>query len=125
MKRMLISLLLLLLMPVFSACSGNSTSASYTISEPGTWHDGTYTASADGYRGAFTVTVTISGGHISSIDASSNEETPDIGGEAITTMIPDMIDQQSYDVDTVSGATKTSDALRDAVARCLADASAS
>ena len=50
--------------------------------------------------------------------------TPDRGGVAIETMIPSMIDGQTYDVDATSGATITGDALRDAVARCLEEASA-
>lgn len=123
MKILLSALLAFLLVPVFVGCSGQE-EKSYTIAEPGSWRDGTYTAQADGYNGSFSVSVTISDGHISAIDADSHNETPDRGGVAIETMIPSMIDGQTYDVDATSGATITRDALRDAVARCLEKASA-
>lgn len=123
MKILLSALLAFLLVPVFAGCSSQE-EKSYTIAEPGSWRDGTYTAQADGYNGSFSVSVTISDGHISAIDADSHNETPDRGGVAIETMIPSMIDGQTYDVDATSGATITRDALRDAVARCLEEASA-
>ena len=123
MKILLSALLAFLLVPVFVGCSGQE-EKSYTIAEPGSWRDGTYTAQADGYNGSFSVSVAISDGHISAIDADSHNETPDRGGVAIETMIPSMIDGQTYDVDATSGATNTADALRDAVARCLEEASA-
>lgn len=123
MKILLSALLAFLLVPVFVGCSGQE-EKSYTIAEPGSWRDGTYTAQADGYNGSFSVSVAISDGHISAIDADSHNETPDRGGVAIETMIPSMIDGQTYDVDATSGATITRDALRDAVARCLEEASA-
>ena len=123
MRILLSALLAFLLVPVFAGCSGQE-EKSYTIAESGSWRDGTYTAQADGYNGSFSVSVTISDGHISAIDADSHNETPDRGGVAIETMIPSMIDGQTYDVDATSGATITGDALRDAVARCLEEASA-
>ena len=123
MKILLSALLAFLLVPVFVGCSGQE-EKSYTIAEPGSWRDGTYTAQADGYNGSFSVSVAISDGHISAIDADSHNETPDRGGVAIETMIPPMIDGQTYDVDATAGATITGDALRDAVARCLEKASA-
>ena len=123
MKILLSALLAFLLVPVFVGCSGQE-EKSYTIAEPGSWRDGTYTAQADGYNGSFSVSVAISDGHISAIDAGGHNETPDRGGVAIETMIPSMIDGQTYDVVATSGATITGDALRDAVARCLEEASA-
>lgn len=123
MKILLSALLAFLLVPVFVGCSGQE-EKSYTIAEPGSWRDGTYTAQADGYNGSFSVSVAISDGHISAIDADSHNETPDRGGVAIETMIPSMIDGQTYDVDATAGATITGEALRDAVARCLEEASA-
>lgn len=126
MKHLLISMLILLLVPALCACGSNAeepAEKTYAIAEAGSWTDGTYTAQADGYGGGFDVTVTISGGQISDITAGDNNETPEYGGAAIETMIPAMINAQTYDVDATSGATTTSDSLRDAVARCLEQAS--
>ena len=101
MKILLSALLAFLLVPVFAGCSGQE-EKSYTIAGPGSWRDGTYTAQADGYNGSFSVSVTISDGHISAIVADSHNESPDRGGVAIETMIPSMIDGQTYDVDATS-----------------------
>lgn len=126
MKHLLISTLILLLVPALCACGSQDDAPaekSYAIAEAGSWTDGTYTAQADGYGGSFDVTVTISGGQIADITAGDNSETPEYGGAAIETMIPAMVEAQTYDVDATSGATTTSDSLRDAVARCLEQAS--
>ena len=49
MKILLSALLAFLLVPVFAGCSGQE-EKSYTIAEPGSWRDGTYSAQADGYN---------------------------------------------------------------------------
>ncbi len=69
------------------------------------------------------MTVTIESGEIAGIDVGDNDETADKGGAAISQLPDQMIEEQTYDVDAVSGATITSDALKDAVARCLEKAS--
>ena len=124
MKILFSALLTLLLLPILTGC-GDEKARSYAIAEAGSWQDGSYTVQAEGYNGSFPVTVTIAGGHLTEIDAAEHHETPDRGGVAIETMIPAMIDGQTYDVDATSGATITADALRDAVARALEEASAS
>ncbi len=101
----------------------NSSQTDYQISEAGTWKDGVYTETAEGKNGSFDVTVIIEDEEIVSIDVGENEETPDKGGVAIDQLPEQMIKNQSYDVDAVSGATVTSDGLKDAVARCLERAS--
>lgn len=96
----------------------------YSIAESGTWADGPYTQEAAGKNGSFAVTVTISDGVMTDIEIGSNTETADKGGVAIAKLPGEMLERQSAAVDAVSGATVTSDALRDAVARCLEKASA-
>lgn len=123
MKRLYTTLILLCLLPLLAGCASDD-APSYNIAPASEWKDGSYTVTADGYAKAFPVTVTIKDGHISAIDADSNDETPQYGGAAIEELIPAMTDAQTYDVDSISGATITSDALRDAVARCLEKASA-
>lgn len=108
-----------------TACSSDAETAArtYDIAPAGQWTDGTYHASSAGYGGDLAVSVTITDGEMSAIDAADHNETPDYGGAAIETMIPAMLDAQSVDVDSVSGATETSTALKDAVAQCLEQAS--
>lgn len=95
----------------------------YSISESGTWTDGTYTETVDGRNGEFKVTVVISDGRMAEIKIGDNEETPDKGGVAIAQLPDEIIEQQSVSVDAVSGATVTSDAIKEAVAKSLETAS--
>ena len=55
--------------------------------------------------------------------ACGKTETPDIGGKAIAELPAEMIKGQTYEVDAISGATITSNGMKDAVARCLEQAS--
>lgn len=124
MRKALPLCLAALLLCTACASGGEAPAArTYDIAPAGQWTDGTYHASSAGYGGDLAVSVTVSGGTMSAIDADAPDETPDRGGAAIEAMIPAMLDAQSVDVDSVSGATETSSALKDAVAQCLEDAS--
>lgn len=81
------------------------------------WADGTYTETATGKEGDFEVTVVIEGGAIASVTIGDNVETR--GQIAIDQLPAQIVEAQSYDVDTVSGATVTSTGIKDAVARVL------
>lgn len=122
MKKSLTIFCIALLLPILSACGAQDT-PSYNIAKSGNWIDGTYTQSAQGYRGNFPVTITINDGNLTNIKIGKNEETPDRGGKALKQMPQAMIDAQNYEVDGISGATRTSDGLKDAVARALETAS--
>ena len=76
---------------------------------------GTYEATADGCNGPLTISVTYSDSALESIDIVSSVETGHVGDVAFDIMIPDMIDANGAGVDSVSGATFTSNALRTAV----------
>lgn len=95
----------------------------YMITEAGTWIDGTYMETAKGKNGKFEVTVVIEDGNIAGISVGDNEETLEKGGVAIAQLPEEIVAAQSYDVDAVTGATVTSDGIKDAVARCLEKAS--
>lgn len=100
-----------------------TTKSSYSITAAGTWTDGTYTEAAKGKNGTFDVTMTITDGKITDIQTGANNETSDIGGKAISDLPPEMLKEQTYDVDVISGATITSNAIKNAVAKCLEHAS--
>lgn len=106
---------------VLTACG--KTETNYNISVSGSWKDGTYTETAKGKKGNFDVTVIISDGKISDIQIGDNKETPDLGGKAIDALPAEMIKGQTYEVDVISGATVTSNGMKDAVAKCLEQAS--
>lgn len=89
----------------------------------GPYQDGSYTASAQGFGGDITVTVTIQGGYVSDItvdDASGEDSAYFSMAEDI---LEDMLSAQSAEVDTVSGATFSSTGLKNAVAAALEEAS--
>ena len=76
---------------------------------------GEYEAVADGYNGPVTVKVTYAGDKIEAIDIVSSVETAHVGDVAYDIMIKDMLEANGCGVDSVSGATFTSRALRTAV----------
>jgi uncharacterized protein with FMN-binding domain len=86
---------------------------------------GTYTASAKGISSDIAVTVTFDDSSITEITADVSGETAGIGADAGDPMIESILAAQSVDVDGVTGATITSDAIKTAVADCIAQATAS
>ena len=79
----------------------------------------TLTGSAQGYGGEINVTVVVNGEDIVSVEAEGKDETEGVGSLAIDEL-PDKIAQaNSTDVDNVSGATKTSEGIKQAVNNAL------
>ncbi len=90
--------------------------------EGGAYTPGTYTASAQGLGGPVNVTVTTDDSQITALMIDGEQETPEIGGAAIETLIPQILNDQSAEFDGVAGATVTSDAVRAALTDALAQA---
>lgn len=85
----------------------------------GGYKDGTYTGEAQGFGGAIDVSVTVEGGQITAIDIVSADGEDSAYLETAKSVIDTMIDEQSTNVDTVSGATFSSGGIRDAVEAAL------
>jgi fumarate reductase flavoprotein subunit len=97
-----------------NASSAKSDNASVT------YKDGTYEGKGTGIGGSVPVTVTVSGGKISSVVVGENSETEGIGSKAIEQLPGDIVAANGVDgVDEVSGASVTSKAIFDAVASAL------
>lgn len=79
----------------------------------------TYEGTAKGYGGEVTVLLTLEDGVIKSIDATGDNETPGIGSMALELIPPMIIENNSLEVDGVSGATLTSQALIAAIKDAL------
>ena len=75
--------------------------------------------SSNGLGGRIMVKATIKDGKLSAIDVLESHESPEIGDVALNTQIPRMIESNSAEVDTVSGATITCNALSEAVAQAV------
>ena len=86
---------------------------------------GTYTASAQGFGGSVTVTLTLADdGSIASIEVDAPGETPGIGFDAAPVYAESIVTAQSLGADAVSGATFTCTGIKDAVTDCLTQANA-
>lgn len=83
---------------------------------------GTYTASAKGIMSDVTVTMTFDDTSITEVKIDASGETPDIGGVIVDGMIEKILAAQDADVDVVSGATITSDAIIAAAKDCISQA---
>ena len=80
--------------------------------------DGEYFGSANGYGGNLTVKVIIKNGKISTIDVVSQNETPEYFNRAYA-VINKILSSGSVNVDSVTGATVSSNAIKMAVADAL------
>ncbi len=98
-------LILAAVISVFGIKSGNSKKLS----------DGEWKGSGDGRNGKVELSITVSGGKITSIETLSEEET-DFAKPAIQEIIDAVVGGKKVDsVDTVSGATITSNATKQAI----------
>lgn len=87
------------------------TNDSETTYRKGTLKDGVYEASSKGHLGEITLKVTIGNGNIQTIETITSEDTPALYEGALNTLIPQIIQTNSADVDTVTGATNSSNAI--------------
>ncbi len=88
----------------------------------GKYIPGTYTASATGL-GTVTMTATFDETSITDIQLDLSQETPDIGQVAGDELIQQCLAAQSSDIDGISGATLTSNAVKKCLDDCIAQAS--
>ena len=80
---------------------------------------GDFTATAKGFGGDVSVTLTLTDGAITGCTAEGKEETQGVGSEAIAKMPGEIAESGSIAVDGVSGATITSTAIKEAAAAAL------
>lgn len=86
------------------------------------YKDGTYTGQSYGYSGIVTVTVTVSGGRITAI-SQTNSDSGEYFGDAWKSIYPQILEKQEAEgIDTVSGATFSSEGILDAVKAALVQA---
>ena len=91
--------------------SGNGGSTNYK--------DGTYTGEADGFGGTIRVEVKIEKSKIAEINVISAEKEDGAYLSMAKDMIPKIIDAQSADIDTISGATFSSTGIKNASEQAL------
>jgi uncharacterized protein with FMN-binding domain/succinate dehydrogenase/fumarate reductase flavoprotein subunit len=83
---------------------------------------GAYTGVGSGHGGDVTCKVTFSAGAIESVEVTGQSETPSIFAQAQRYVPACIVDGQTLNVEAVSGATMSTNAILDAVADCVAQA---
>ncbi len=87
--------------------------------EGGNYTDGTYNGQAQGFGGPIKVEVTVEGGKITKLDIVSAEKEDTAYLDAAKAIIDTIIENQSADVDTISGATFSSTGIKEATKQAL------
>ena len=80
--------------------------------------DGIYDGTAAGYGGDVTTRITVKDGKIIKVEVVDHNETPEYFNVAVR-ILEDIIRENTYDVDTVSGCTVTSNAIKDGVHKAM------
>ena len=83
------------------------------------YNDGTYTGEADGFGGTIQVEVKIEKSKIAEINVISAEKEDGAYLSMAKDMIPKILDAQSADIDTISGATFSSTGIKNASEQAL------
>lgn len=106
-----------------AASSGASSSKPHTtittVTPTNGYADGVYLGEGEGYEGPMTVRVTVFGGKVTSIELVSSMDDEPYFGRAWATVPGRIIAAQTTSVDAVSGATYSSEGIRDAVNNAL------
>ena len=110
MKKRFLAILTAIMLVMTGAALGEAAPAEVS---------GDFTGTAKGFGGDVTVTVTLTDGAITAVTAEGAGETEGVGSKAIELMPADMSESGSIAVDTVAGATITSNAILEAVKAAL------
>ena len=151
MKKLLVLVLVVIMTFALAACSGTATTATPTqapvaetpveaspaaestapedvypqlTGETGTYKAGVYEETIRGMGGDIVFHITFSTDEITAIEAVKQHETEGLGSRALENVIPAIIEAQSTDVDGWSGATVTSNAIKEAVNTAIEEATA-
>ena len=103
-----------------AACNAAGSSSSASSGEA-IYTPGTYTGTATGI-GEVKVTMTFSETAITNVEVDTSGETADIGGVAGPTLHEALMAAQNAEIDNISGATITTNAVKKAAASCIEQA---
>jgi len=107
-----------MILALLAGCAGGQQADRPSLS----FKAGTYTKEVNGMHGPITVEVTVNENSIVDAKVTSTMETPGIGTYAGEQIASQIVQYQSLDVDALTGATITSNAVKSAVEACLAEA---
>ena len=104
-----------------AACNAGSSSSAAASTGEAIYTPGTYTGTATGI-GEVKVTMTFSETAITDVVIDASNETESIGGVAAPTLKDALMAAQSTEIDNISGATITTNAVKKAAASCIEQA---
>ena len=104
-----------------AACNAGSSSSTAASTGEAIYTPGTYTGTATGI-GEVKVTMTFSETAITDVVIDASNETESIGGVAAPTLKDALMAAQSTEIDNISGATITTNAVKKAAASCIEQA---
>lgn len=104
-----------------AACNAGSSSSTAASTGEAIYTPGTYTGTATGI-GEVKVTMTFSETAITDVVIDVSNETESIGGVAAPTLKDALMAAQSTEIDNISGATITTNAVKKAAASCIEQA---
>ena len=104
-----------------AACNPGSSSSTAASTGEAIYTPGTYTGTATGI-GEVKVTMTFSETAITDVVIDASNETESIGGVAAPTLKDALMAAQSTEIDNISGATITTNAVKKAAASCIEQA---
>ena len=104
-----------------AACNAGSSSSTAASTGEAIYIPGTYTGTAAGI-GEVKVTMTFSETAITDVVIDASNETESIGGVAAPTLKDALMAAQSTEIDNISGATITTNAVKKAAASCIEQA---
>ena len=104
-----------------AACNAGSSSSTAASTGEAIYTPGTYTGTAAGI-GEVKVTMTFSETAITDVVIDASNETKSIGGVAAPTLKDALMAAQSTEIDNISGATITTNAVKKAAASCIEQA---
>lgn len=104
MRKALSLMMTALLLPMLTGCTARAEQ---------------HTGEAEGYGGLLKVRVTMNGEDITKVEVIEHSETPGVGTRAIEALPSAIEEADSIDVDSVSGATITSNAIKQAVSQAV------
>lgn len=109
--------------PAIAALASSAALLAGCAGEPAIYAPGTYTGTGEGKGGPITVTLTVDETSIVSVDEIvGDDETPGVGGwDQIQdgSYASDIMEAQSADIDDVTGATLTTNGVREAAQNAL------
>ncbi len=120
-KKFMLWFALAIMVLGFSACSSKP-KEEVPATSSSIYTPGVYEATAKGFGGDITVTMTFDEKSITQVDIKGDQETDGVGSRAVESLPAVILEKQSSEVDIVSGATNSSKAIIAAAKDCIAQA---